>query len=378
MARSRASMTVRSVVAAMERIAPTWAAEEWDNVGLLVGSDTWKAGRMLLTIDLTAAVLDEARLGRFDVIMAYHPPIFRPVKRMTVDRRRQDGVAAEALASRIAVFSPHTALDAAPGGTNETLAAMCGLEDVQPAAVVGAGNPQCKLVVFVPIADVERVAEAIFEAGGGRIGDYEKCSYRMRGEGTFFGLEGAKPAVGLKGRVERVAEIRLEVLLPRRRLADVTAAIRRTHPYEEPAFDVYPLEPLLDRRVGQGRIGRFAKATTLSGLARALARQTGAGAVATVGGGKTRLKRGLVWVGAAGSAALEAFQLCGPGDVVITGEIRHHEAMQYGRLGVSAVALGHWASERSALKPLAVRLKKLLPNLEVAVSRADRDPFETV
>ena len=184
--------------------------------------------------------------------------------------------------------------------------------------------------------------------------------------------------MGRKGRLERVEEIRLEVILPRRQLADVTAAIRRTHPYEEPAFDVYPLEPVLDQRIGQGRIGRFAKPTTLRGLARALARKTGAGAVTTVGGVRERLTRGLVWVGAAGSAALDAFQPCGPGDVVITGEIRHHEAVQYGRLGVSAVALGHWTSERPALRPLAVRLKELLPDLAVAVSRADRDPFGTV
>jgi dinuclear metal center YbgI/SA1388 family protein len=378
MARSRASLTVRSVVEAMEQIAPTWAAEEWDNVGLLVGSDRWKAGRVLLAIDLTAGVLAEARRGRFDVIVAYHPPIFRPIKRMTIDNRQQAGIAADALARRIAVYSPHTALDAAPGGTNATLAALCGLEEVRPVAAVGATNPQCKLVVFVPTADIERVAEAIYKAGAGRIGDYEKCSFRLRGEGTFFGSEAAAPVIGERSRLERVEEIRLEAIFPRRRLAEVTAAVRRAHPYEEPAFDVYPLEGVLDRRIGQGRIGRFARPLTLSALARSLARKTKAGIVTTVGSGTARLKRGIVWVGAAGSSPFEACGSCGPGDVVITGEIRHHDALQYSRSGLAAIALGHWASERPVLKPLAARLSRLLPSVAIVISRADCDPFESV
>ena len=199
MARSRGSMTVEAVVAAMERIAPTWAAEEWDNVGLLIGSDAWKAGRMLLTIDLTSAVLDEARRGRFDMILAYHPPIFRPIKRMTIDRRRQDGLAAEALAARIAVYSPHTALDAAPGGTNATLAAMCGLDEVRPAAVVGAGHPQCKLVVFVPVMGVERVAEAIFEAGGGADRRLSKVQLQNARGRDFLRSGCRKPCRGPEG-----------------------------------------------------------------------------------------------------------------------------------------------------------------------------------
>ena len=181
-----------------------------------------------------------------------------------------------------------------------------------------------------------------------------------------------------KGRLERVEEIRLEAIFPRRRLAEVTTAIRRVHPYEEPAFDVYPLEPTLDRRTGQGRIGRFAKRVTLNALARSLARKTRAGSVATIGSRALRLQRGIVWVGAAGSAPLEACRPCGSGDVVITGEIRHHDALQYNRLGVAAIALGHCASERPALKALGAALDNLLPDVTIAISRADRDPFEPV
>ena len=406
-------MTVSDLCRAMEQIAPTWTAEEWDNVGLLAGDSAWPAQRILLTIDLTGPVLDEAVRRKTDVILAYHPPVFRPVKRMVIDRTDQAGIAAEAVSRRIAIYSPHTALDAAPGGPNDLLAGLCGLTDVVPANAMAGGVPQCKLVVFVPAAQVNAVADAVFDAGAGRIGEYEKCSYRLHGEGTFFGTEATDPVVGKKGRLEQVEEIRLEIIFPKARLSDVIAAVRRSHPYEEPAFDVYPLETPPDGRIGQGRIGRFKKAVTLASLSRLLARKTGAANVLTVfskGLGRSEptclkpallpdgaprassgalgdtsrakpgaLVRGVVWVGAAGRAPFEMTGVSlGPGDVVVTGEIRHHEALRYQRCGAAAIALGHWASERPVLAPLAARLKGLLAGTIVNVSRADGDPFKAL
>ncbi len=369
--------TVGLLVQAMEKIAPVWAAADWDNVGLLAGSPDWPVRRMLLAVDLTDAVLHEAVRGRFDAILSYHPPVFRPVQRMVVDRQTPAGLAAEALANRIAVYSPHTALDAAPGGTNDTLAALCGLEDVHPLGCVAAGGPRCKLVVFVPAAQVDRVADAVFQAGAGRIGDYERCGFRLSGEGTFFGTEATDPVVGKKGRLERVEEVRMETVFARRRLAQVVAALRRAHPYEEPAFDVYPLEAVPDRRFGLAREGRFAAAMTARKLARFLAQRTGAANVTVVGDGRRALRRAIVLVGAAGTAPFDLVsEPIGCGDVVVTGEIRHHDALAYARRGATAVALGHWASERPVLTPLAARLRELLPGVATVVSRTDKEPFE--
>jgi len=363
----------------MEQIAPTPAAEEWDNVGLLVGRRTWPLRRVLLTIDLTAAVLAEALGSRCDAILAYHPPIFRAVKRLIPSATEQEGLAAEALSRRIAVYSPHTALDAAQGGTNDTLADLAGLTDLSPFSPSAAIRDECKLVVFVPNAQVEKVAEAVFAAGGGRIGAYEKCSYRLSGEGTFFGTVATSPVVGKKGRLERVAETRLEVVFPLRRLAEVVAAVRGSHPYEEPAFDVYPLQSPPEGSVGQGRAGRFARPVSLGALGRLLAKKTRAANAVIVGRPGQRLSRGLVCVGAAGSLPFEIpDRPCGPGDVVITGEIRHHDALRYQRCGAAAIALGHWASERPVLRPLAKRLRPLLPAVSVTISRKDCDPFGSV
>lgn len=371
--------TVATLCEAMERIAPTWAAAEWDNVGLLAGARYWPLGRILLTIDLTPSVLNEAIRGRRQAIVTYHPPIFRPLKRIIADRRQAEGLAADALAHRIAVYSPHTALDCAPGGTNDVLADLAGLEEVRPFEALASSERSCKLVVFVPSEHVENVADAVFSAGAGRIGAYEKCSYRLDGVGTFFGSESTAPVIGRKGRLERVNEVRLEVVVPRTQLAGVTAAIRRSHPYEEPAFDFYPLEGLSDGKTGQGRVGRFARMVTLGALAKRLATKTGAPGAMRIGRAGERLHRGFVCVGAAGSLPFEIpGESLGWGDVVITGEIRHHDALRYARCGASAIALGHSVSERPVLAPLAAKLKKALPGVSIAVSRADRDPFEAV
>lgn len=360
----------------MNRIAPTWTAADWDNVGLLAGSVSWPVGRALLAIDLTEAVLAEAIKGRYDAIVAYHPPIFRGIKRIRAESDTPEGLAAEAVAHRIAIYSPHTALDAAPGGTNDTLAQIAGMTECAPFAAASAPIDRCKLVAFVPESHLEKVADAVFDAGGGRIGEYSHCSYRLLGEGTFFGNDSTNPVLGQRGRLERVAETRLEVVFDKRSLSAVISAVRRSHPYEEPAFDVYPLERMAMQTHGQGRMGSFSRPTPLRAIAKAITSRIDAPETALIGRPNTRIRRGFVCVGAAGSLPFEIPGVSiGKGDVIITGEIRHHDALRYARTGACAIALGHWASERPSLTPLAERLRAALPGAAFVVSRQDRNPF---
>jgi dinuclear metal center YbgI/SA1388 family protein len=378
MKRGKVESRVANLCSAMEAIAPTWAAAEWDNVGLLVGDANWAVRRVLVTIDLTAAVLAEAKRSRCQAIVSYHPPIFRAIKRIITSSTSQEGIAALALTERIAIYSPHTALDAAAGGTNDTLADLCDVTDARPFQVSTPPGEAFKLVVFVPRANVETVADAMFAAGAGRIGEYEKCSYRVEGYGTFLGGESTQPAVGKKGRLERVAEIRLEVVVPGKALNRVIAAMYGAHPYEEPAFDVYPVRKTSKGSVGQGRMGSLKKSITLGALARRLESKTGASCVQLVGNRTAKVRRAFICAGAAGRLPLEADEPCGRGDVVITGEIRHHDALQYERAGAAAIALGHWASERPVLMPLSRTLKKHLPRVSFVISRADCDPLRGV
>ncbi|MGD0525335.1 MAG: Nif3-like dinuclear metal center hexameric protein, partial [Polyangiaceae bacterium] len=242
-------MRVADLVGAMETIAPTRFAAPWDNVGLLVGDAEGPISRVLLTIDCTREVLREARAGGCEAVVSYHPPLFAAQKRFVAG-----SVAFEAARAGVALFSPHTALDVADGGTNDVLADALGMTERAPLRTVDGADAELKLVTFVPAEHVEAVSRALFAAGAGRIGDYTSCSFRTAGTGTFFGGEGTQPVVGEAGRLEQAPELRLETVVPVGRAQAVVDALRAAHPYEEPAFDLVRLAPAPVRR-GMGRVG---------------------------------------------------------------------------------------------------------------------------
>lgn len=369
--RTRKTM-VLNLCQAMESIAPTTLAQEWDNVGLIAGDPTATIHRVLLCIDLTHAVIDEAIRKRIELVLAYHPPIFRPIGTLRADSTGTDALVFRCIQRGIALYATHTALDTAEGGTNDVIAALLGIQETEPLEGVDQASPvEHKLVVFVPPEEVEKVADAMFATGAGHIGDYSRCSYRVRGTGTFLGGESTSPAVGRKGRLEYVEEVRLEAIVPDQALPGVIQSMIEAHSYEEPAFDIYPLKPKPAR--GIGRAGALPGTVTLSNLARRLKRSTGATCVQTVGPVDRTVARAVIIVGAAGSLPFRIPLM--PRDVIITGEIRHHDALTIQRHDCTAIALGHWASERPVLEPLAKRLQKSLPDVTFTVSRADTDPF---
>src|SRR5205085_5140653 len=196
-------------------------------------------------------------------IVAHHPILFRAVKRLTAANAEGRMLLALAKAG-VAVHSPHTAFDNTRGGINELLAMKLELTELAPLRRRDAER-QCKVVVFVPEADLERVADAMFAAGAGRIGEYSQCSFRLTGTGTFFGSDAANPTVGQKGRREEVSEWRLEAICPEGQTDRVVAALRRAHSYEEPAYDVYPLRPA---PVAAGRLSRLPQPVLLQELAK--------------------------------------------------------------------------------------------------------------
>src|SRR5436190_12990480 len=216
------SMQLADLVGELEQIAPTRYAESWDNVGLLVGDPQQDISAVMLTIDYTSEVACEAAGAKCDAIIAYHPPIFDGLKRITAG-----SLIFDAIRRGVAIYSPHTALDVADGGTNDLLADAIGLTERSPLRLIEPKANQYKLVTFVPADAVEKVSDALFAAGAGRIGNYSQCSFRSPGTGTFFGEEGANPTVGRRGRLEEAAEIRLETVTPIARLADVLSALKK-------------------------------------------------------------------------------------------------------------------------------------------------------
>jgi dinuclear metal center YbgI/SA1388 family protein len=358
---------VADLALAMERIAPTRFAAAWDNVGLLVGDPSRPVERVLLTIDLTLSVLQEAVGLGASAIVAYHPPIFQPAKRFLAG-----SIAFEAARSGLAVYSPHTALDAADGGTNDVLADLLGMTGRRPLRALGAVEVAYKLVTFVPETDVEKVSRALFDAGAGHIGRYSACSFRAPGMGTFFGEEGANPVVGQAGRLEVAPELRVETIVPSGKAAEVVRALRAAHPYEEPAFDLVRLAHADGVERGFGRVGAVESARVGDYVER-IKRELGVERVLVAGALDAEVKRAAVCAGSGGDFVADA--IAAGANMYLLGELRHHDALGAARAGMAVVCVRHSVSERVALVALEKRLAAELPGVKVERSGEDRDPL---
>ncbi len=359
-------MRLKQIGEFLEKIAPLSGAESWDNVGLLVGDREQEIHRILLAIDYTAEVAEEAKNAECDLIVAYHPPIFQAIKRL-----QSGSLIFDAIRRGVAIYSPHTALDAAAGGTNDMLADVLGLTDRRALRVESAPAGNYKLVTFVPAEKVDEVSAALFQAGAGRIGNYTSCGFRTGGTGTFFGEAGTNPAVGKRGQLERVQEIRLETVVPLKNVGAVIAALRKSHPYEEPAFDLNLLagDPTGH---GQGRIGNMPP-TERRALIERIKRELELPHLLVSGPTAGEISRAAACPGSCGDLMDAA--IAGGAELYLTGEIRHHDAIKAAAAGMTVVCTLHSNSERAALKRLKNRLEESEEIPPILVSSTDRDPF---
>jgi dinuclear metal center YbgI/SA1388 family protein len=372
-------MDIRGIIEQLERIAPPEYAAGWDNVGLLVGSPDWQATSALLTIDLTDAVLAEAADAAAGLIVAYHPPIFEPLTAIT-DGTPCGRVVLGAARRDIAVYSPHTALDAAPDGVNDWLARGLGKGDLRALETHASlpASEECKLVTFCPAEAAERVRNALATVGAGRIGDYELCSFEIEGTGTFHGGAETQPAVGRRGHLERVAEIRLEMVCPEASLALAVATLRQFHPYEEPPIEIYRLQARPQRGTGAGRKLVLDQKLTLGELVARAKKHLGVDQVrVATGHGAPRRYRTLGLCPGAGGALRPAATAAGC-ELFLTGEMRHHDVLRAQAEGCTVLLAGHTNTERGFLRVLRQRLDRALPDLTVSVSRRDADPMKVM
>ena len=363
--------TVRDAVEALRQVAPFEHAAEWDNVGLLAGRPEWPGTRALLALDLTDAVAREALRRRADLLVLYHPPIFKGIRAVTPDAACPTSLLPDLLAARVSIIALHTALDAAVGGTNDVLLDPFDPVERFPLEPLVRTDRQCKLVVFVPPREVDGLRRALSAAGAGVIGHYAECSFELAGRGTFRGDETTHPTIGRKRVLEHANEIRLEMVVPHARLGPVVRALYASHSYEEPAFDVYPLHEMPERAaVGMGRVGVLRKPERGRVLLQKLGGHVDL-ACATIVGKLNRRFRSVT--AAAGAFGVRAFR--DPASLILTGEFKHHDALELQRRGVTVVHLGHYASERPVLDLLRVRLRKGVPGLRAEIARSDRAPF---
>jgi dinuclear metal center YbgI/SA1388 family protein len=367
-------MKTQQLISAFESFAPTYLANDWDNVGLLVGSKKWSADSILLTIDLTEAVLQEAIAMKANAIVSYHPPIFEPLKSVT-DGSFKERVVFEAILHRIAIYSPHTSLDVATGGVNDWLVEGIGKGDVRALRPFGnlPPNEECKLITFCPEDKIEALRLALSSVSCGRIGNYEQCSFTTSGTGTFVGGEGTSPSHGESGVLQRVTECKFEMVVSKASLSLAIQALRQFHPYEEPALEVHELGERPRREMGVGRRIHLDQAVQLDELARKLKKHLGIGYVRVAPaaglGDRAEVQTIGLCAGAGGSVCeLAIDEGC---EVFITGEMTHHKVVAATARGCTVVLTGHTNSERGYLPKLKEQLLELLPDANINVSKAD-------
>jgi len=355
--------------------SPRWTAWEKDNPGLQVGDRRREVTNVLIALDVTREIVDEAVAQKSQLIVSHHPLLFRPLRSVTADDDAGNLVLLLAK-HNIALYSAHTNLDAAPGGVSFTLAETLGLRNVRFLAPLE--QRLAKVVTFVPESAVDAVRSAMAHAGAGTIGEYSACAFEMKGEGRFRASENSHPVAGKRGEESRVPEVRLEMLVPRARISAVAAAMKSAHPYEEAAYDVYETgNP--DPNHGMGAIGELPSAVSLGVFLKRVKRELGCGALRYTGGLKRQVRTVAVCGGAGSDLLPDALRE--RADVFITADVRYH-AFHTAGSAIALVDAGHWETEQVVLKQIAGRIRaeagKTREALTVRVTKHCTNPIQTM
>ncbi len=365
-------MDTDSIGALLDEMVPISLAESWDNPGWQVRIPGQAVSGVLLTLDVTAGVAEEAaRLG-CNLLFAHHPLLFKPLK--SLDLGAPTGSLVGQLVQKgISVWAAHTNLDVMPWGTSFALAEALGLSEVRLLSRVD--RPEYKIVVYVPPSHAEALKNAMAEAGAGRIGNYSHCFWQVLGTGQFRPEEGAHPYLGSVGGEEKVEEYRVEGVVPHTRLGAVLEGMRKAHPYEEIAYDLLPMANRVTP-FGFGAVGTLPSPRPTGQLARDAASRLSS-TVCQVAGDPKRTHQRVAVVGGSGSSFL--------GDVVksgatlfITADVRYHDAQEAVARGLDLVILDHFATERPVLEAVQQRLEQRLPDLPVRIGTAPSSPYVSI
>ncbi len=368
--------SIRSIADALEAWAPPGSAQSYDNVGLQVGDASRPVSTALLALDMTPQVLEEAKSLGAELVITHHPLLFRPLGSVTA------GGFVSTLALRLAeagigLYSIHTNLDAAPGGVSFALAEHLGLTEVE--FLDGFEDTLYKLATFVPNDDFEAVRSALAEAGAGRIGEYEACAFATDGTGYFKPGARTDPHIGTAGGdLESAAERKIEVEVARWNLGDVLGALQAAHPYEEVAYDVYPIKQK-NSRAGLGAIGRLAEPEPLNAFLQRVADRLDAGSLRFVGDRTAPIERVAV-CGGAGSDFIGTARSAGA-DAYVTADVTYHEFFNAlntdGTPEMALIDPGHYETEALTEALLRNWLAERFPAVSWTRTERRTSPMDT-
>ncbi|TFE31694.1 Nif3-like dinuclear metal center hexameric protein [Cohnella luojiensis] len=363
-----------TILQLMERLAPKHYAVPDDKIGLQVGSVAKEVRRVLVTLDVTPAVIEEAAALGTELIIAHHAVIYRPLAHLRTDTPA-GALAASLLRNDIAVYISHTNLDTAEGGINDWMADALELTGRNVLEEVHT-DKLYKLVMFVPESHHEAVRTAVFNAGAGWIGNYSHCSFNTEGIGTFLPRDGSEPFIGKQGQMTQAKEIRVETIVPDSAKKKVISAMLKAHPYEEVAYDLYGMD-LKGKSFGLGRVGKLPAAESLDQFADRVKKAFQVPFVRMVGDGDKQVRKVAV-LGGAGARYVRHAIFAGA-DVLVTGDIDFHSAQDALAAGLTIIDPGHHAEK--IMKPnVAYWLSEQLKNkgyaTEVFASKVETEPFQ--
>ncbi|WP_156290712.1 Nif3-like dinuclear metal center hexameric protein [Oceanobacillus salinisoli] len=358
----------------MEKWAPKSLAYDWDNVGLQVGSYNQRAKKIMVTLDVLETVVDEAIEKEVNLIVAHHPLLFKPLKQVNYDTP-QGRIVKKLIDHQITVYAAHTNLDAANGGVNDMLSRTLGIEKTD-LLLESTVQTLFKIAVYVPLSHADEVRDALSASGAGHIGNYSHCTFQTEGKGTFKPLEGTNPYIGTTNKLQFVEEVRMETIVQEDKLNAVITSMVKAHPYEEPAYDIYPLKNP-GQRYGVGRIGKLPYKMTLHDLCEQVKESLKMPRL-RVTGDLNKTVTNVAVLGGSGEKYIHAARQKGA-EVYITGDMSFHMAQDAWQMGLSVIDAGHYI-EKVMKQETVMYLRRELNDrsIEIIASETNTDPFQFV
>ena len=332
-------MKIKEIIQAIESFAPTAYQESWDNSGLAIGNPEAEVEKAVITLDVTEAIIDEAIVNHETLIIAHHPLIFGGIKSLT-GKNEVERCIIKAIQNNIAIYAAHTNIDVVKDGVSWKMAKKLQLKNVR--TLIPQGGILKKLSTFIPVDHLEKVRSAIFEAGAGVIGNYDQCSFNVVGEGTFRGNENTNPFVGSPGTLHTEKEVRIETVFPAYLESSILSALKKAHPYEEVAFDVYALENK-HPEVGLGVIGELQEPMESIEFLRSVKEVFNCDVIRHTELVTNKIKK-VALCGGAGSSFLKN-AMRAKADIYITGDFKYHQFFEAeGQIIIADI--GHYESEQ--------------------------------
>jgi dinuclear metal center YbgI/SA1388 family protein len=360
-------MKILSVIQYLETLAPIALQEAYDNTGLLTGDEQWECSGMLITLDATEEVVNEAVEKKCNLIIAHHPIIFKGLKKLT-GKNYVERTIISSIKNEVAIYAIHTNLDNIIKGVNGKIAELLNLQNttiLQPREQLLK-----KLVTFAPIKDAENIRAVLFEAGAGKLGKYSECSFNIEGSSTFKAEEGADPHVGEIGKRHEEREIKIEVIFPGYLQNKVVKAMIQAHPYEEVAYDIFSLSNYLSD-VGSGIVGELPEPVDGSDLLKKIRNSFNLSVIKHTSFIKNKVKK-IAVCGGAGSFLISAAVANGA-DVFLTSDIKYHEFFDADNK-ILLIDIGHYESEQFTIDLLHEILKEKYRNFALLKTEVNTNP----